>query len=411
MPTDAASVCRASVQVKPNRLHLRDSWSFWDLVRSASEGCSAAGRVIARLVAICLIVPLGCAPVGPPGTRTGGLPTRPGEARACAWFGDARDGVLYFGESSFWSAWQASHGDPLAAVARQGPQRIGRFDLTHEQLLPALVVEPLATASGTWDVLAHPNGRVYYTDLFGSSGWIDPATGRRGQLGSGPGLNELALGSGGRVLATRYGGFGESPGAVVVLDPDGAVLAEHGLEAEPPGVRPAAKSLAFDPIRDAVWVNTDLLDAGGRAAGHDARVLDLATGRWTARFPAPELQFVRFEPDGRGLFVWLEGTRLVLRDVDPGGALGPDSGRPRLLDPAFPGGLDFVQDVVTAPDGSVVAMRWSGLVHVVSRAGDVRTTRLPRPAPGGLFYTAVPHDGRLCATYCGGITVVCAPAP
>jgi hypothetical protein len=397
--------------MKPVRSQVPDSWSFWDLGSTASEGGSAAWRVIVRLVTACLILAAGCAPGQPtPGGGARGPAARE-PTPACAWFGDARDGVLYFGESSFWSAWQASHGDPLAVLARPGPQRIGRFDLARERLLPALLVDPLATASGTWDVLAHPNGRVYYTDLFGSSGWIDPATGRRGRLGSGPGLNELTLGSAGRVLATRYGGVGTTPGGVVVLDPDGAVLAEHALAAVPPGVRPAAKSLAFDPVRDAVWVNTDLLDARGRGVGHDARVLDLATGRWTARFPAPELQFVRFEPDGRGLFVWLEGTRLVLRDVDPGGALSPESGRPRLLDPAFPPGLDFVQDVVAAPDGDVVAMRWSGVVHLVSRAGALRTTRLPRPAPGGLFYTAVPHDGRLCATYCGGIAVVCAPEP
>ena len=69
--------------------------------------------------------------------------------------------------------------------------------------------------------------------------------------------------------------------------------------------------------------------------------------------------------------------------------------------------VDFVQDVKPAGDGALVT-RWSGLVHRIGRDGRVRTLRLPKPEPGGLFYTAVASGGRVCATFCADVTVVCA---
>jgi streptogramin lyase len=98
-----------------------------------------------------------------------------------------------------------------------------------------------------WDVLAHPNGRVYFTDFYGASGYVEPATGRVVRFDVlGSGLNELALGRDGQILATRYASERDEQGSVVVLDTEGALLAEHVLSA-PEGWRVAPKSIAWDP--------------------------------------------------------------------------------------------------------------------------------------------------------------------
>ena len=47
--------------------------------------------------------------------------------------------------------------------------------------------------------------------------------------------------------------------------------------------------------------------------------------------------------------------------------------------------------------------------HLVGRSGDVRTLELPR-GPGDLYYTAVLREGRVCATRCGDLAVVCRDA-
>jgi len=78
---------------------------------------------------------------------------------------------------------------------------------------------------------------------------------------------------------------------------------------------------------------------------------------------------------------------------------------------AFPVELDFVQDIQPAADGRVVVTRWSGRVHVADARGRVRSVQLPRLDPDGLYYTAVLHGDRLCATYCADVTVVCVNAP
>ena len=105
------------------------------------------------------------------------------EERYCAWYGDARDGVLYFGQAAFWPASRASGAsgggeeDPRADLAVAGPQLIGRFDLGRGELLPPLEVGPADARSGVWDVHAHSNGRVYFTTYFESMGWVDPRSG------------------------------------------------------------------------------------------------------------------------------------------------------------------------------------------------------------------------------------------
>ena len=217
-----------------------------------------------------------------------------GAERSCAWFGDVRGPVLYFGVSAFWSALRASGGDPTADLRAPGPRWIGRFDLAGERFLPPLELRPGGAATGVWDVLAHPNGRVYFTTYFDLAGSVDPTSGEVQEFpGAGLGLNELALGADGRILVTRYGFGADSRGALVVLSERGEVLEEHELPS-PPGTRLLAKSLAFDPLRREVWVNTDLIPLDGAGAvRHDARVLG-PDGRRAAPRGGPRAPVLRF---------------------------------------------------------------------------------------------------------------------
>jgi hypothetical protein len=370
-------------------------------LRRAARGGSvlAVASALATLAAACARGP---APNAQPA---------PVAAPACSWYGDTDDGTLYFGESGFWSGMRSAGGDPNGELRAPSQQVVGRFDLAHESMLPPLPTAATSARPGTWDVLVHPNGRVYYTSFFDSAGSIDRATGDAKQFdAAGTGLNELALLPDGRVLATRYGAHQGGDGSLVELDANGVVVAEHPL-APTPGATVAPKSLAYDPVRHTVWVNTDLVTPDPNATHHDARIVDLATGRELARFDEPELQFPQFGPDGRGWFAWLDGRRLVLQITEPGEATGPSAGRALLLDPDFGAGLDFVQDIRVMRDGRVVLTRWSGRVHVVDSGDRVRTVDLPRPPEHGLYYTAVTHGDRVCATLCAGVRVVCASLP
>ncbi len=332
--------------------------------------------------------------------------------RYCAWFGDARGDTLYFGESAFWSA--ARRGgppdDPRGDLAEAGPVLVGRFDLDEERLLEPLRVAAPGARAGVWDVLAHPNGRLFFTSYFETSGWIDPETGATELLPElGSGLNELTLGPEGRIFATRYA-LPDAGGGVVVLDPEGRLLTEHPLSA-PPGYRAGPKSVAVDPLRGDIWLSMDLLpEAVGPEAGpirHDAYVLD-ATGTLLRSFERPHLHFPAFAVDGTGYRAEVEDGELALRVVEPDSdPRDADAGVRIVLDAAFPEDVDFVQDVRPLPGGGALLSRWSGTLHRVDASGRARTLRLPRPDPSGLYYTAVLHDGRVCATYCGDVTVVC----
>jgi hypothetical protein len=334
------------------------------------------------------------------------------EERYCAWFADedAPTSTLYFGASAFWWAAGRAGGDPLGDLARAGPQLVGRFDLGRLAFDPPLAVGGPA-GGGVWDVLVHPAGDVWFTTYFDAAGAVDPRSGAvRRFPEAGLGLNELALGPGATVLATRYGYGADARGGVVVLDASGAVRAEHALDAEP-GWRAAGKSLAWDPARGEIWVNTDLFGEGGAPVRHDARVL-APDGSERARFAEPELQFMAFDADGTGYFAEHEDGRLWLRVRAPDAPGDPArAGRRVLLDARFPADLDFAQEVRPAGDGSVLVLRWSGRLHRVLPDGAVQHVLLPRPRAEGLFYTPVLHDGRLCATFCGDVTVVCVPLP
>ena len=376
-------------------------------MRAASRcGTAATCTTLAALIG------LACAtPRDGDSVRIATAPPPSSTEQYCAWYGDRRDDVLYFGASPFWNAMRAAGGDPMADSHERGPQMIGRFDLRSESMLASVPTAARDPHAGVWDVLAHPNGRVYYTTFYESAGWVDPATGKATLFeAAGTGLNELALHPDGRVLATRYGAAGGGTGSVVVLAPDGVIEAELPLRSER-NVVAAAKSLAYDPVRQVVWVNTDLVPRDGGASGHDARVIEFATGREMLRIETPELHFPRFTADGRGYFAWQQGSRLTLRMTQPGAAQDATSGREVVLDTAFAEGIDFVQDVHVETDGRAVVTRWSGVVHVVAPDGSVRTVDLPHTAAGGLYYTAVAVGDRVCATYCAGVSVVCAPLP
>ena len=327
----------------------------------------------------------------------------------CAWYGDSRDQMLYFGASPFWSALQEAGGDPSADLRAEGPQFVGRFDLKRLAFAEPLVVGGPDARAGVWDVLAHPNGRIYFTTYFESAGYVDPASGRvRRFEAAGVGLNELSLSADAGIMATRYGTGGSGTGSVVILDAEGVVLAEHPLEA-PEGYRAAPKSLALDPLRKEIWVNTDLLPSapGEAEIRHDTRVLGPG-GRERLRFERPEVQFMRFGPDGTGYFAERDGPLLNLRIRPPeraGAAIF--TGRLVPLDDEFAEDLDFVQDIHVDAEGGVVVTRWSGRIHLVNRQGEMSLMQLPRPGGGGLYYTGVLAGDRLCATYCGGVTVVC----
>ena len=191
---------------------------------------------------------------------------------------------------------------------------------------------------------------------------------------------------------------------MLVLDAEGRVEAEHVL-ADVPGYQTAAKSVAFDPLRNEIWVNTDLIPRDPEVAtGFDARVLD-RKGREQLRFEEPETQFMTFGSDGTGFFAESEGSQLWARIRRPAEAhAGPRAGRRVLLDAAYPGELDFVQEIQLAADGSALFTRWSGRLHRVWPDGRAEQMSLP---PGGLYYTGVVRGERVCATRCQGVEVVC----
>lgn len=336
--------------------------------------------------------------------------------RYCAWFGDAAGDTLYFGQSAFWSTSRAAGTSPdsRADLEDEGPLLVGRFDLRDERLLEPLDLGHSGALAGLWDVLAHPNGRVYFTSYFEDAGWVEPATGEVRFLAElGPGTNELALGPDGRLFVSRYP-TPEDRGGLVVLDEEGALLAEYALPA-PRGYLAGPKSLAVDPVRGDVWIAMDLLpdesEPDDAPIRHDAYVLD-ANGALLRTIERPQVQFPAFGSDGTGYRAEVERNELALRvtapDTDP---LDDDSGVRILLDPTFPEAFDFAQEVRPLPGGGAIVTRWSGLVHVVDAAGAVRTLRLPVLEPRGFYYSAVLRDGRICATYCGDVSVVCADAP
>lgn len=383
---------------------------FQLVTNGAALGCGAASCGISGLhllFAIGFAFFLGC---GLHGTRVHTQDPALEPEGSCAWFGDAGGDVLYFGISAFWDAYRSGPGgaDPRALLERSGPAHLGRFDLRKRTLMPPLEIQPSGSSAGIWDVLAHPNGRVYFSSFFEGPGAVDPKTGRVERFEDvGRGLTELALGADGNWIGSRYGAREGESGSVVVFDPEGRIVSELPLPARP-GERLAPKTPAWDPGRGAYWVTTDSLsEVGGADDAHPTLAID-AGGALAFRIDSPEIQFVRFDERGRGWLAAVEGARLALWLVPPAGPLeGLGAVREVLLDEGFAAGLDFVQDIQLADDGRAFVTRWSGVVHVVSPEGRARRVALPQE-DGGLYHTAVAADGDVCATLCGDVSVVCA---
>lgn len=319
--------------------------------------------------------------------------------------------MLFFGESAFWAAMRTAKGDPTADLNVKGPKRIGRFNLSVEKMEAPITVD-VPGGSGVWDVLA-VGDQVYFTTFFGPGGVVDVA---REELTvfteAGPGLNELARGPGGTILASRYGEAGGGPGSVVMMDGEGRVVNEIPLAA-PEGWLAAPKTVAYDPLRRQIWVTVDLVSSGGAGARQDARRLTL-DGKELSRIEDPEIQFVLFSGEGPGYFAARFGRQLALLVLEPLAPRGDPilSARRIVLDDAFDPAVDFAQDIHLAADGRVVVTRWSGLVHVVTPdTNAVETVAFPREGGAGLYYSAVLDGPSLCATYCAGVEVVCTDAP
>jgi hypothetical protein len=341
-----------------------------------------------------------------------------GPERYSAWFGDERDGVIYFGLSPFWTALRQT-GDPAGDMRVPSAHLIGRFDWRLERFLSPLVAREAGddSRSSVWDVLAHPNGWVYYTTYFEEMGRVQPQTGAVERFDSlGQGLDELALARDGSIYATSYGsgvtaGKATRDGGIAVISPEGSLLRRVTLHARD-GAVTAPKSLAVDPSSGEVWANADVIAADGKvsfASFHLAR--DLSLLEQTSA--PPELLFVSFDALGRGFFVWDRGGRLELEVTRAGEQLA------RLdLGPRAP--ADFAQDIHVAADGAVAIAFWSGRVELVREsAGHFASVRtdlsFPADCTGGsdpaLLYSAFATPRAIFATLYCDATVLRAPLP
>lgn len=395
------------------------TWSKIAIVSPASRRRSqSAIRAFGSLALLVLLA--GCAWLPGAASRTAAFRApeiRYGDERYSAWFADERAGVLYFGLSPFWTELWAT-GDPAADLRSAGAQLIGRFDLASESFLSPLVVraEGPDSRASVWDVLAHPNGWIYFTTFYEEMGRVRPDTGEVERFPAlGRGLNELALGPEGQVYVTRYGSGLHDPhakadGALVAVSETGRKLGELRLHARD-GAVTAAKSVAVDPRSGRIFVNADVLEQGNVAFARfviapELSVLSMAVG-------APELLFIAFARNGRAVSVWDDGGRLRL-------ALG-DGERERAsldLGPRLP--QDFAQDIHFAPDGTAAVAFWSGRVELVrERAGSFERAGLTLekppdclpPAGRSLLYSAFAGPRSVHATLYCGVTILRRPLP
>lgn len=337
--------------------------------------------------------------------------------RYSAWFADERDGVIYFGLSPFWSTLWAT-GDPSADLRVPGPHLIGRFEIASESFLPPLEVRASApdVRSSVWDVLAHPNGWIYYTTFFEGMGRVNPASGAVEYFPAlGQGLNELALGPHGRVYLTRYGSGLEERvakryGGLVVVSESGEKLGELPLDARA-GAQTAPKSVAVDPLSGRVFVNADVLE--GERVEFARFVIDGNLAYLEGPFFAPELLFVAFAPDGRRYSVEDDRGRLRLTIFDGARARA-------TLDLGAREPSDFAQDIHIAADGTAAVAFWSGRVELVrERDGRLEHASLVLdkpddcgPPPGrSLVYSAFTTETDVFATLFCGVTILRAPLP
>jgi len=342
-----------------------------------------------------------------------------GPERYSSWFADERDGVIYFGLSPFWADMRAHGGDPTADLLEPSAHLIGRFEIERERFLPPLLARRPGpdSRSSVWDVLAHPNGWIYYTTYFEEMGRVRPGMGDVEHFDSlGTGLNEIALGPDGDLYVTRYGaGTEDEPnggdGSVVVISPGGALLSEVPLHARD-GAVTAPKSIGVDPKSGEVWLNADVIAPNGKVSfstfhlGPDLKLI--------ARSDAPpELMFVSFDRSGRGFFVEDRGGRVELRVTRAGAELA-------RLDLGARAPADFAQDVHFAADGTAAIAFWSGRVELVREVNgkyEHAQVTLERPAEcvtqeqNAIFYSAFVEAHAVYATLYCDAAIVRAPLP
>ena len=335
-----------------------------------------------------------------------------GGERYSAWFGDERDGVIYFGLSPFWTELQAHGGDPKADLLEPSAHAIGRFDMTRDAFLAPMIARRPApdSRSSVWDVLAHPNGWVYYTTYFEEMGRVRPGSGETEFFDLGAGLNEIALGPGQNLYVTRYGGDG-GDGGVVIVSPEGKLLREVRLHARKDALT-APKSIAVDPTSGEVWVNADVIGRD-KSVSFAAFHLGADLGVKERLAPPYELEFVAFDSGGRGFFVEDRDGRLGLRVVRGGTELLAVDLGPRDAH-------DFAQDIHFAPDGTAAIAFWSGRVEVVrQKDGNYEHARLQLDRPRecltetdkSIFYSAFVSGGSVYATLYCDAAIVRAPLP
>jgi sugar lactone lactonase YvrE len=327
-----------------------------------------------------------------------------------AWFADSDGRIFYFGLTAFWERYWANDHEPLADLREFGDHLIGRFDLATESFLEPLRVRSSDSGarSSVWDVLAHSNGRIYYTTFYEQIGWVAAdGSDMRVFQDLGTGFNELTEGPDGNVYATRYAGRATEDaaayGSVVVLSPDGALVNEFVIANESERFT-APKSLAVDPRSGEIWLNTDTFGPG-EAIAHETIRLRADGSVLERREDEVELHFVAFDAAGRGWFAESVRGRLRLRVMDRDKLLATLSLGPRKRG-------DFIQDIHFASDGTAVLARWSRVVHLVRLGGgtleqaeivfdvepECAATRGPK-----LLYTAVLHARGVFATlHCGG---------
>jgi len=296
---------------------------FSTLARGAARGFPASrccGLGLALLSAA-----WGCALPGPAerGLVVATAPSPSEVERYCAWYGTRQGATLYFGQAAFWSTSRERGGDPRADLLHEGPLPIGRFDLETETLLPPLRADRPGGRSGVWDVLVAPGGSVFFTTFFEAAGRVDPRSGEVRHLDElGLGLNELAPGPDGGVLASRYGpgDAGDGDGGLVAFDVEGAALAEWPIRSGRDH-QVAPKTPAWDPLRGELWATTDVLPRSGGAGPirHPTFVLD-AHGGLLRRIESPEIHFVAFGPDGTGYRAVVSGRQLRLEIAPASGA-------------------------------------------------------------------------------------------
>ncbi len=342
-----------------------------------------------------------------------------GPERYSSWFADERDGVIYFGLSPFWTELRAHGGDPTADLLEPSAHLIGRFEVERERFLPPLLARRPGpdSRSSVWDVLAHPNGWIYYTTYFEEMGRVRPGMGDVEHFDSlGTGLNEIALGPDGSLYVTRYGGGIEGKrtsgdGSVVVISPNGALLREVSLHARD-GAVTAPKSIAVDPKSGEVWLNADVIAPDGKVSfsafhlGPNLNVIAHSDA-------PPELMFVSFDRAGRGFFVEDRDGRVELRVTRAGAELA-------RLDLGERVPMDFAQDVHFAADGTAAIAFWSGRVELVREASGtyeharvnlVRPAECASPQQNAVFYSAFVEARAVYATLYCDAAIARAPLP